>query len=59
MEKSKNFLNIYRKTIAVLLAFTLLLFASYMQTEDRSTVYTLSKIGSRGNEVRQIQKKLR
>ncbi len=49
----------YRTVIALLLVFTVLVFVSYVQNENDETVYTLSKIGSRGNEVRQIQKKLR
>ncbi len=49
----------YRTAIALLLVFTLLIFASYVQREEAESVHTLSKIGSRGNEVRQIQKKLK
>ncbi len=49
----------YRTVIALLLVFTLLIFASYVQREENDSVQTLSKIGSRGNEVRQIQKKLK
>ena len=49
----------YRTVIALLLAFTVTVFAIYIQKGDTDSVYTLSKIGSRGNEVRQIQKKLR
>ncbi len=58
MENSKIYRG-YRTVIALLLVFTLLIFASYVQREETESVYTLSKIGSRGNEVRQIQKKLK
>jgi len=51
--------KIYRTAIALLLVFTLLIFASYVQRQEGESVQTLSKIGSRGNEVRQIQKKLK
>ena len=51
--------KVYRTAIALLLVFTLLIFASYVQRQDGESVQTLSKIGSRGNEVRQIQKKLK
>lgn len=57
-EKSKIYIR-YRAVIALLLTLTLLIFASYVQRENTGAVYTLSKIGSRGNEVRQIQKKLK
>ena len=49
----------YRVLIVFLLMFTVLIFTAYTRSENDSAVYTLSKIGSRGNEVRQIQKKLR
>lgn len=49
----------YRTVIALLLVFTIAVFAIYTQKENEESVYTLSKIGSRGNEVRQIQKKLK
>lgn len=51
--------KVYRTAIALLLVFTLLIFASYVQRQEGESVQTLSKIGSRGNEVRQIQKKLK
>ncbi|MBR5437317.1 MAG: spore cortex-lytic enzyme [Clostridia bacterium] len=49
----------YRAAISLILVFTVLIFASYVKKENTGAVYTLSKIGSRGDEVRQIQKKLR
>ena len=49
----------YRTVIALLLAFTVAVFAVYVQSETDGSVHTLSKIGSRGDEVRQIQKKLK
>ena len=57
--KNSRTCTAYRTAIALLLVFTLLIFASYVQREDTDSVHTLSKIGSRGNEVREIQKKLR
>lgn len=58
MKNSKAYRG-YRTAIALLLAFTLLIFASYVHREESESVQTLSKIGSRGNEVREIQKKLK
>ncbi|MBE6775508.1 MAG: spore cortex-lytic enzyme [Ruminococcaceae bacterium] len=49
----------YRALLSFMLALTVLIFAIYAQRESEESVYTLSKIGSRGNEVRQIQKKLK
>ncbi len=57
--KNSRIYRRYRTIIALLLVFTLLIFASYVQREETESVHTLSKIGSRGNEVRQIQKKLK
>ena len=59
MKKSNKSITAYRTVIAFLLTFTVLLFTGYVQKEQQNAVYTLSKIGSRGNEVRQIQKKLK
>lgn len=59
MFKEKNTYTAYRTVIALLLAFTLAFFSVYVQKEETGAVHTISKIGSRGNEVRQIQKKLR
>ncbi len=59
MKNSSRIYKGYRTVIAFLLLFTVLIFAGYVQKEEQNAVYTLSKIGSRGNEVRQIQKKLR
>ncbi len=49
----------YRIVIILLLVLTLTIFAGYVQRENSDAVYTLSKLGSRGNEVRQVQKKLK
>ncbi len=49
----------YRIAMVLLIAFSLTVFFSYLHREDSNSVHTLSKIGSRGNEVREIQKKLR
>ncbi len=57
-ETNRNYKG-YRMAIVFLLAFTVLLFTSYLQRENTDSIQTLSKIGSRGNEVRQIQKKLK
>ena len=59
MKKNSTAVKIYRALIAFTLIFTVLTFVSYVQKEETGAVYTLSKIGSRGNEVRQIQKKLK
>ncbi len=59
MKKNSTAVKIYRTLIAFILIFTVLTFVSYVQKEETGAVYTLSKIGSRGNEVRQIQKKLK
>ncbi len=59
MKKNSTAVKIYRTLIAFTLIFTVLTFVSYVQKEETGAVYTLSKIGSRGNEVRQIQKKLK
>lgn len=59
MVKNDKAYRIYRIVIILLLVFTLTVFAGYVQRENGSAVYTLSKLGSRGNEVRQVQKKLK
>lgn len=59
MEKKSIAYRRYRAFIALMLTLTVLIFTVYVQSENEESVYTLSKIGSRGNEVRQIQKKLR
>ncbi|MBQ3136366.1 MAG: spore cortex-lytic enzyme [Clostridia bacterium] len=59
MKKDSKIYRTYRTVIAFLLLFTVLVFTVYVQKEEQGAVYTLSKIGSRGNEVRQIQKKLK
>ncbi len=59
MEKKIIAYRRYRALIAFMLALTVLIFTFYVQRENEESVYTLSKIGSRGNEVRQIQKKLK
>lgn len=58
MNKKKS-LIIYRAVISSLLIFCLCVAGGYSHRIKEQSVYTLSKIGSRGNEVRQIQKKLR
>lgn len=59
MKNNGKSYTIYRTVIVFLLLFTVIIFSVYVQKEDSRAVYTLSKIGSRGNEVRQIQKKLK
>lgn len=59
MKRNSKAVKIYRTLIAFTLIFTVLTFVYYVQKEETGAVYTLSKIGSRGNEVRQIQKKLK
>ncbi len=59
MEKKIVTYRRYRAFLAFMLALTVLIFSIYVQRENEASVYTLSKIGSRGNEVRQIQKKLK
>lgn len=59
MKKQSKIYRGYRAAIALILVFTVLIFASYVKREVTGAVHTLSKLGSRGNEVRQIQKKLR
>lgn len=59
MKKDSKIYRTYRTVIAFLLLFSVLVFTVYVQKEEQGAVYTLSKIGSRGNEVRQIQKKLK
>ncbi len=59
MKSNGKSYTIYRTVIIFLLLFTVIIFSVYVQKEDSRAVYTLSKIGSRGNEVRQIQKKLK
>ncbi len=59
MKKQSKIYRGYRAAIALILVFTVLIFASYVKKEDTGAIHTLSKLGSRGNEVRQIQKKLR
>lgn len=59
MKKQSKIYRGYRAAIALILVFTVLIFASYVKRENTGAVHTLSKLGSRGNEVRQIQKKLR
>ncbi len=59
MVKNDKAYRVYRIVIILLLVFTLTVFAGYVQRENGSAVYTLSKLGSRGNEVRQVQKKLK
>ena len=59
MEKKIIAYRRYRAFLSFMLALTVLIFAIYVQRENEESVYTLSKIGSRGNEVRQIQKKLK
>lgn len=49
----------YRIAIVLLLVLSLAVFGGYVQRDNDSAVYTLSKIGSRGNEVRQVQRKLK
>lgn len=59
MTKKGKIFRGYRALIALLLVFSLAVFGGYIYKESSSTVYTLSKLGSRGNEVRQVQKKLK
>ena len=58
-----QFKKIYRIVIAIILtisvAFTIV-YSNYIETKENNTaVETLSKLGSRGEEVRRIQKKLK
>lgn len=59
MVKKDKIYKGYRIAIILLLVLTLTVFAGYAQRESSDAVYTLSKLGSRGNEVRQVQKKLK
>lgn len=60
-KKFKTSFKRYIKTLAVcLLAMSLLSFGyTYENTRKESSTYTLSSLGSRGEEVRKIQKKLK
>ncbi len=59
MVKNDKAYRAYRIAIILLLVLTLTIFAGYIEKESNSSVYTLSKLGSRGDEVRQVQKKLK
>ena len=57
-----QFKKIYRISISLILILTLTftaLYTNYTQSADSDSVETLSKLGSRGDEVRRIQKKLK
>lgn len=58
-----QFKKLYRITISMILIFSLAFTAFYIsrsqQNENDSAIHTLSKLGSRGEEVRRIQKKLK
>ena len=57
-----QFKKIYRISISLILILTLTftaLYVNYTNTADYGSVETLSKLGSRGDEVRRIQKKLK
>ena len=58
-----QFKKIYRISICAMLILTLIFTAVYTNytrfQNENSAVYTLSKLGSRGDEVRRIQKKLK
>lgn len=55
--------NIFKISISLMLIFTLIFSALYIyqhaESKNEVSVLTLSKLGSRGEEVRKIQKKLR
>lgn len=51
--------KIIRFTVIILTVFSLAVFSGYDITPRESSVYTLSKLGSRGDEVRRVQKKLK
>lgn len=58
-----NFKKIYRLAISLFLVLTLSLTAIYINykdnNEDTSSIYAISRLGSKGDEVRRIQKKLK
>ena len=58
-----QFKKLYRITISMILIFSLAFTSFYIsrsqQNENNSAIHTLSKLGSRGEEVRRIQKKLK
>lgn len=55
--------NIFKISISLMLIFTLVFSALYIyqhaESKNETSVFTLSKLGSRGEEVRKIQKKLK